>query len=173
MKPISIFTYLHLAILLVFFYGCAGGDSQQVKEEREAAKQEIAEEAVKAWMIKSNDYPHYKPVVFGDLTPRYEKSTRTLQLSIEIANEEAIRNTADNKHKLDSLKAEIAKYKSDMLGYLLPHKFQEQNMAGEIINRELLFFLDTSLRVASALPPESFDYILDEKVFFRPDKDFE
>jgi len=27
--------------------------------------------------------------------------------------------------------------------------------------------------VASALPPESFDYILDEKVFFRPDIDFE
>jgi hypothetical protein len=46
-------------------------------------------------------------------------------------------------------------------------------MAGETINRELLFFLDTTLKVASALPPESFDYILDEKVFFRPDSDFE
>jgi hypothetical protein len=172
MKSFGAFGNLLLALLLVLFSSC-NGVRQPEQKAPIVAKQEMAEEAVKAWMIKSNEYPHYKPVVFGDLTPRYERSSRTLQLAIEIANEEALTATADNKHKLDSLKAEIAKYKADMLGYLLPHKFQEQNMAGEIINRELLFFLDTSLRVASALPPESFDYILDEKVFFRPDIDFE
>jgi len=172
MKSFGTFGNILLALLLALFNSC-NGVRQPEQKAPIVVKQEIAEEAVKAWMIKSNEYPHYKPIVFGDLTPRYERSSRTLQLTIEIANEEAITATADNKHKLDSLKTEIAKYKADMLGYLLPHKFQEQNMAGEIINRELLFFLDTSLRVASALPPESFDYILDEKVFFRPDKDFE
>ncbi len=135
-------------------------------------KQEIAEDAIKTWMIKSNEYPHYKPIVFGDLTPRYHKTSQTLQLSIQIADELEASKISGDKHKLDSLNAEIAKYKGDLMGYLIPHKFQETNIAGETINRELLFFMDSSLRVASALPPESFDFILDERVFFRPDSAF-
>lgn len=172
MKSASKHSILFLAVFTFILFGCNGG-GEQVQQDKIVDKQEIAEEAVKTWMIQSNEYPHYKPVVFGDLTPRYERSSRTLQLTIEIANEEAISNASGDKQRLDSLKSEIAKYRKDLLGYLLPHKFQELNMAGETINRELLFFLDTTLSVASALPPESFDYILDEKVFFRPDSDFE
>jgi hypothetical protein len=59
--------------------------------------------------------------------------------------------------------------KGTLLGYIIPHKFEETNIAGETFNRELLFFVDTSFKVASALTPESFDYILDERVFFKPD----
>jgi hypothetical protein len=172
MKSTSKHSILFLTAFTLILFGCNGVE-KQVQQNKIVDKQEIAEEAVKTWMIQSNEYPHYKPVVFGDLTPRYERSSRTLQLTIEIANEEAISKTNGNKQRLDSLKSEIAKYRNDLLGYLLPHKFQELNMAGETINRELLFFLDTTLKVASALPPESFDYILDEKVFFRPDSDFE
>lgn len=132
-------------------------------------KQQIAEDAIKKWMISSKDYPHYKPIVFGDLTPRYEKSASTLQLSILIGEEEAKPNKERNTLRLDSLKNELNKYKGYLLGYIIPHKFQEKNIAGETLSQELLFFLDTTLTVASALSPESFDYILDEKVFFRLD----
>ena len=172
MKSLIINRILFAAFSLSIVVAC-NTNSQPAQDDKVGTQQEIAEEAIKEWMIKTNEYPHYKPVVFGDLTPRYEMSSRTLPISIEIANEEELSKTTGDTRKLDSLKAEIAKYKGDLLGYLLPHKFQEVNMAGETINRELLFFLDTTLNVASALPPESFDYILDEKVFFRPDKDFE
>jgi hypothetical protein len=132
-------------------------------------KQEIAEDAIKSWMLTSKEYPHYKPVVFGDLAPRYEKSNRTLLLTIQIAEEEILSQANGDKQKLDSLKNEIEKYKGDLLGYLIPHKFTEKNLAGETLTKELLFFLDTTLRIASVLSPESFDFIMDERVFFRLD----
>lgn len=132
-------------------------------------KQQKAEDAVKSWMQNSKEYPYYKPVVFGDLSPRYEKTDRTIQLSIQITEEEALSQELGNTQKLDSLKNLLEQNKGNLLGYIIPHKFQETNLAGETLNRELLFFLDTSFRVASALTPESFDFILDEKVFFRPD----
>lgn len=164
-------TILITSIILV--YGSIGCTSKPPKQDKVLqSKQEIAEDAIKKWMIKSNEYPHYKAIVFGDLTPRYHKTSQTLQLSIQIADELEASKLSGDKHKLDSLNAEIAKYKGDLMGYLIPHKFQETNIAGETINRELLFFMDTSLRVASALPPESFDFILDERVFFRPDSAF-
>ena len=59
------------------------------KETKPITKQQIAEDAIKTWMINSKEYPQYKPIVFGDITPRYEKSSRTLQLSVEIGDEEA------------------------------------------------------------------------------------
>jgi hypothetical protein len=167
MKGKSSFILFLLALLIVGFTGCKSDKAKS--DHTPLNNQEIAEEAIKTWITRSNEYPHYKPIVFGDLTPRYNRSSNTLSLSIQIADEEDIsRKTGDTK-KLDSLRNEIAKHKRDLMGYLIPHKFQEMNMAGETIIRELLFFLDTNLRIASALPPESFDFILDESIFFRPD----
>ncbi|MDD2197140.1 MAG: hypothetical protein PHE03_05250 [Bacteroidales bacterium] len=140
--------------------------------QQNITKQQIAEDAIKNWMISGTDYPHYKPIVFGDLTPRYEKSASTLNLSILIAEEEDKSDKERNAPRLDSLKNELNKQKGYLLGYIIPHKFQEKNIAGETLSQELLFFLDTALRVASALSPESFDYILNEEVFFRLDSIF-
>ncbi len=160
-------TILITIIFALSIVGCKG--PQPSENEFTATKQQKAEEAIKSWMQNSKDYAYYKPVVFGDLSPRYEKTDLTLQLSIEIGEEEVISKETGNTQKLDSLRNLMEKYKGNLLGYILPHKFQETNLAGETLNRELLFFLDTTFRVASALTPESFDYILDEKVFFRPD----
>lgn len=141
--------------------------------QQNITKQQIAEDAIKNWMISGQNYPHYKPIVFGDLTPRYEKSaSTTLNLSILIAQEEDKSDKERNAPRLDSLKNELNKQKGYLLGYIIPHKFQEKNIAGETLSQELLFFLDTALRVASALSPESFDYILDEEVFYRLDSIF-
>lgn len=169
MKARVILSLILLSALVLSMPNCKNKPAE-VKILR--TKQEIAEDNIKTWMIKSNEYPHYKPIVFGDLNPHYYKSSKTLHLSIEIADEVEASKLSANKHTLDSLYTEISKYKGDFLGYLIPHKFQETNIAGETINLELLFFLDTTLRITSALPPESFDYILDERVFFRPDSVF-
>jgi hypothetical protein len=158
---------LSLVLLSAFVISCKSPNKSDTKPIQ--TKQEKAEDAIRTWIQKSNEYPHYKPIVFGELTPRYQRSDRTLNLSIQISEEEEAIKKSGNRQRLDSLKLELEKHKADMLGYLLPHKFQEKNMAGEKITRELLFFLDTSLRVASALTPESFDHILDEKVFFKLD----
>lgn len=153
--------------LTLSFASCK--ESRTKEADFTPTKQQMAEDAIKQWMQKSQDYAYYKPVVFGDLSPRYEKTDRTLQLSILISEEEALSKETGKTHKLDSLKNLLDSNKGNLLGYIIPHKFQEKNIAGETLNKELLFFLDTSFRVASALTPESFDYILDEKVFFRPD----
>jgi hypothetical protein len=166
MKP-KVIIYSLLMLALIFAVSCKGPKTKE--DEHTFTKQEIAEEAIRSWMLNSNEHPHYKPVVFGDITPRYEKSNRTLQLSIQISEEQARSITTGNTEKLDSLMTEIEKYRGDLLGYLIPHKFAEKNLAGETLTKELLFFLDTALRVASVLSPESFDYIMDEKVFFRLD----
>ena len=154
-------------VVLISLFGCKG--VQKEVENPLSEKQEIAEEAIKAWMIRTNEYPHYKPVVFGELSPRYIRNSETLPLLVAIMNEDSLQT----KLQVDSLKLELERIEGGLLGYLLVHKFQDVNIAGETLNHELLFFLDTSLRVASALPPESFDQILDERIFFRPEEDFE
>jgi hypothetical protein len=156
-----------LLVVLAIAFSCSSPKTEG--SSHEYTKQERAEDAIKSWMLSSKEYPHYKPVVFGDITARYEKSNRTLLLSIQIAEEEELSKATGDKQRLDSLKNEIEKYRGDLLGYLIPHKFTEKNLAGETLTKELLFFLDTALRVASVLSPESFDYIMDERVFFRPD----
>ncbi len=155
-------------VLLTSLLGCKGGKTEA--ENPLSEKQEIAEEAIKAWIIRTNEYPHYKPVVFGELSARYARNSRTLPLLVAIMNNE---DSLQDKSRADSLKRELDHIEGSLLGYLLVHKFQDLNIAGETLHHELLFFLDTNLRVASALPPESFDHILDERIFFRPDEDFE
>ncbi|MFP4555694.1 MAG: hypothetical protein ACLFNU_02380 [Bacteroidales bacterium] len=160
------FIGLTFLIVAIFIAGCK---SQKSDKDQTLTKQHKAEDAIKEWMLKSNEFPHYKPIVFGDLTPRYERSSRTLQLSTQISEEEARSKETGDTEELDSLRAIMERSKGNLLGYILPHKFQETNLAGETLNQELLFFLDTSLRVASVMEPESFDHILDENVFFELD----
>ncbi len=166
MKPKAIVLVI-LSLLVVSIVCCKSPKKQG--ETFTQSKQQKAEDAIKNWMLNSKDYPHYKPIVFGDVAPRYEKTNRTLQLSIQIGEEEERSKETGNTQKLDSLLTIMEQHKGELLGYIIAHKFQETNLAGEKINRELLFFIDTSFRVASALTPESFDFILDEKVFFRLD----
>ncbi len=150
-----------------FLWSC--NNNPDAGKNAKLTQQQIAEDAIKTWMLDSPDYPHYKPIVFGDITPRFEKTSSTLQLSIEISEEESKPLDEQNQPMLDSLKHELNKHKTDLLGYLVAHKFQLRNMAGDPIQKELLFFLDTTLTIASAVSPEAFDFILDEKVFFKLD----
>lgn len=156
-------------IALVAFVLLSGCRQKEQKPQQDISKQEMAEDIVRGWMLNSKEYPHYKSIVFGDLTPRFEYSALTLPLTLQIAEEGKKAPEERNLQLLDSLNSEWVKQRGKLLGYLLPHKFQQMNIAGEVLQHELLFFLDSTLRVASVLSSESFDYILDEKVFFRLD----
>lgn len=164
----------HLRLLLLLFafplltltISCYQ-DSGQSKSI--TSKQGKAEDAIRAWMQSSNEYPKYKPIVFGELTPRYHQSSITVSLVHLLEMEKAKEKGEASPKLIDSLELEIEKHQKILLGYLLPHRYEKTNIAGEVFQEELLFFLDTSLRVASALSPESFDFILDEKVFFQLD----
>jgi hypothetical protein len=158
----AIFTLLLLA-------SCTNNNEKSQEENFVPTPQQQAEDAIKTWMFNNPEYSQYKPIVFGDLTPRFDRNSRTLQLSIQIGEEEAVSKETGEKDRLDSLKRIMYKNKSDMLGFIILHKFQEINLAGEIEVKERLFFLDTAFRVATVLTPESFDYILNERVFYRLD----
>ncbi|HOP05352.1 MAG TPA: hypothetical protein PL017_13120 [Tenuifilaceae bacterium] len=153
-----------LAFLTMLAFSC-----KEVKKEGcfTPTKQQRAEDAIKNWMLKSNDHPHYAPVVFGDVTPRFEQTNRSFQLSMLIAEEESL--NPDGSAKLDSLKMLQNENPGNLLGYIVLHKYTTKNIAGETISNENLFFLDTAFRVASVLNPESFDMILNEKTFYRLD----
>lgn len=158
---------LFLALSLLALTSGCHQDSSQSKSI--ISNQGKAEDAIKAWMQSSNEYPKYKPIVFGELTPRYQQSSITLPLVHRLEMEKAKEKSEINQRLIDSLEIEIERHQVVLLGYLLPHRYEKTNIAGEIFQEELLFFLDTSLRVASALSPESFDFILDERVFFQLD----
>ena len=155
-------------VVFASFVGC--NHTKRENENPLKEKQEIAEEAITSWIINTNEYLDYKPVVFGEISARYVRNSHTLPLLLALYN---AKDLGQDKSKVDSLSRQLASIEGSLLGYLLVHKFQDVNIAGETISHELLFFLDTNLHVASALPPESFDHILDERVFFRPDSDFE
>ncbi|HZJ74276.1 MAG TPA: hypothetical protein VFC87_05685 [Perlabentimonas sp.] len=157
-------------IFVVFFFIVGCKVSQKEVEKPLKEKQEIAEEAITAWIINTNEYLYYKPVVFGELSARYVRNNQTLPLLAELTS---VVDSLQDEVKADSLRRELKRIEGGLLGYLLVHRFEDVNIAGETIYHELLFFLDTGLHVASALPPESFDHILDERVFFRPESDFE
>lgn len=142
-------------------------EAKKSDSKLEVTPQQKAEDAIKSWMLTSNEHPHYKPIVFGDVTPRYERTDRSLQLSMQVDEEKA--KNPDGSSKLDSLQNLLNQNQGNLLGYIVLHKYNTTNMAGETFSLENLFFLDTAFRVASVLNPESFDMILNEKPFFRPD----
>ena len=153
-----------IGLILLSAFSC-----KEVKKEESftPTKQQRAEDAIKNWMLKSNEYPYYTPIVFGDVTPRFERTDRAFQLSMLVAEE--LSQNPDGSARLDSLKKLQNENPGDLLGYIILHKYTTKNIAGEVINNENLFFLDTTFRVASVLNPESFDMILNEKPFYRLD----
>ena len=164
MKRIIFFT---LAFTLILAHGCK--DTTPAKKEFLPTDQQKAEDAIKNWMLTNNDYPHYKPIVFGELTARFERSDRSLQISTLIYEQEAISEKTGDTHKLDSLRSLLNSNRGRPLGFIILHKYQTTNLAGEVNTDECLVFLDTTLRVASVLSPESFDLIMTEEVFYRLD----
>jgi len=164
----KILSFFSLSAILVFaVLSCKG--PQQEESKFTPTKQQKAEDAIKGWMFENNEYPHYKPIVFGDINARYEKSDRTLQIMTMIDEAEAEGKESGNTERVDSLRKILDKNLGNLLGYILLHKFQSINLAGEIVTIEYLFFLDSTFRVASVLSPESFDMIMTEKVFYQLD----
>jgi hypothetical protein len=156
---------LIVSLMILAVVSCKG--PQKPEEGFVPTKQQKAEDAIKSWMLKSNEYPYYKPIVFGELTPRYERTDRVFQISMLVQEEMA--KSPEGSARLDSLKNLQNQDQGNLLGYIILHKYSTKNMAGEIINNENLFFLDSSFRVASVLNPESFDMILNEKPFYKLD----
>ena len=154
-----------LLIILLAAFSCKG--PQKPDNGFVPTKQQRAEDAIKSWMLKSKEHPFYKPIVFGDITPRYERTNRSFQLNA-LVEEELVRSP-EGSAKLDSLKNLQNENQGNLLGYIIIHKYSTTNMAGETFNNESLFFLDTAFRVASVLNPESFDMILNERPFYRLD----
>ncbi|MGE0077379.1 MAG: hypothetical protein AB7S48_05920 [Bacteroidales bacterium] len=125
-----------------------------------------AQESINAWMVsKINEYPNYKPVGFGELTPRYQKSNRTYQL-YNLIEEEKSKSTP-NKKTIDSLENLLNSNKGEFLGYTIMHKYQTKSMAGETVENENLFFLDSLYRIITILNSDAYDQIMDEKLIFR------
>jgi len=127
-----------------------------------------AKESIFKWMDNNQkEYPKYQSVEFGEITARYERTERTAQLN-DLIEQERVKPEV-NQQKLDSLIDLLTKNKGLLLGYTLQHKYKTTTDAGEIIDHESLFFLDSSFRVATILNPDAYDMILDEKLIFRPD----
>ncbi len=155
-----------LAILLIFIGSWACKQTPKSENEK-VDKQKFAINAIEKWMLENSEYPSYKPIQFGDLNPRYERTPRSIQLEGLIESELA--QHPQGSEKLDSLRNLQTKNMGNLLGYILLHKYETTSNAGEKKVNESLFFLDTALRIATVLNPEAFDQILIERHVFRLD----
>jgi len=161
-KIFSLTTIILLGLLIVLLNACKSNEIKTTADE----KLLLAKESIAYWVENNADeYPYYKLVEFGDVTPRYLRTDRTIQLNDLIAQEQA-KAEVDQK-KLDSLNNLLESNKGLLMGYTIIHKYQTTNLAGEVLNNELLFFLDSTFRVASILDPEAFDLSLDPKSLFE------
>ncbi|HPD94668.1 MAG TPA: hypothetical protein PLA24_02140 [Tenuifilaceae bacterium] len=120
--------------------------------------------------IKSrpSEYNEYQPINFGPLTARYRKDSRTIQLYSLLEDEK--NKTNPNQDIIDSLQNLLKKTPGTLLGYTITHKYQTKNVAGETITSENLFFLDSLYRIVTILNEDAYDQIMDEELFFRPEK---
>lgn len=149
-------------VLLSLLCSCNIGSKKE--QDTPQAK---AEQSITQWMENSNDeHPKYKSLSFSEITPRYERTDRTLQLT-NLIEEERAKN--ENSPKLDSLKNLLENNMGLLLGYTILHRYSTTGVDGEPKIKEELFFLDPNFRVATILNPEAFDQILNEKLLFRPD----
>lgn len=138
-------------------------DEQQFKN----TKQDRAVSAIEKWMQGNTDYEGYKSIEFGELNPRFERTARSMQVESLIEEELAI--NPNGSEKLDSLKNIQQNNMGNLMGYMVLHKYETSNNAGEKFVNESLFFLDTVFRVATVLNPEAFEQILIERHVFRLD----
>ncbi|MBN1988529.1 MAG: hypothetical protein JW783_03945 [Bacteroidales bacterium] len=154
---------LTLAIVLLSFFSSCNISSKKEQD----TPQSKAEQSITLWMESSIDeHPKYKPLGFSEVTPRYERTDRTLQLT-NLIEEERAKN--ESSPKLDSLKSLLENNKGLLLGYTILHRYSTTGIDGEVTIKEDLFFLDSTFRVATILNPDAFDQILNEKLLFRPD----
>src|SRR5690554_3310250 len=105
-------------IFVVFFFIVGCKVSQKEVEKPLKEKQEIAEEAITAWIINTNEYLYYKPVVFGELSARYVRNNQTLPLLAELTS---VVDSLQDEVKADSLRRELKRIEGGLLGYLLVH----------------------------------------------------
>ncbi len=156
-----------LAVLFVLL--ALASCTQRAKDEQQSknTKQEIAVTAIEEWMQGNTDYEGYKPIEFGEINPRFERTARSMQLASLIEEELAL--NPDGSEKLDSLKNIQQSNMGNLMGYIVLHKYETSNISGEKFVNESLFFLDTAFRVATVLNPEAFDQILIERHVFRLD----
>ncbi len=153
--------YIPLALmLLVAVISCK---SNKTGEQSPSDK---AQENIRAWLAsKPIDYPGYNPVAFGELTSRYQQSNRTFQLNNLIEAEKS--KPQPNPTSIDSLENLLKMNKGEFLGYTILHKYTTQSVAGETVENENLFFLDSLFRIITILNADAYDQIMDEKLIFR------
>lgn len=156
------FSILITAILsIVVLTSCSKSSKPDQKTPTDKAKENI-----NGWMMsKTSEYPSYKSIGFGELTPRYQKSNRTYQLYNLIEQEKA--KSTPNKNTIDSLENLLNSNKGEFLGYTITHKYYIKSIAGETIENENLFFLDSLFRIITILNADAYDQIMDEKLIFR------
>ena len=157
----SNFTIIGIAVSAVIIFAC-----NTVSKKDNASPSDKAKESINGWMAsKTNDYPNYKSVRFGELTPRYQRNSRTYQLYNLIEEEKA--KSIPNQQTVDSLQRLLNSNKGEFLGYTIIHYYQTKSVAGEIIENENLFFLDSLFRIITILNADAYDQIMDEKLIFR------
>lgn len=138
----------------------------KTSKKEEKSSTEKATESINGWMVsKTNEYPNYKAIEYGELTPRYQESNRTYQLYNLIEEEKSKQNP--NTNTIDSLENLLNSNKGEFLGYTMIHKYQTKSVAGELIENENLFFLDSLFRIITILNADAYDQIMDEKLIFR------
>lgn len=135
-------------------------------QKNEATPTDKAQKSIDNWMAsKPTEYPNYKAIDFGELTPRYQRSNKTYHLYNLIEEEKAKSNPS--QEKLDSLSNLLEQNKGEFLGYTILHKYLIKNNTGEIIESENLFFLDSVFRIITILNADAYDQIMNEKLIFR------
>jgi hypothetical protein len=154
----------YILIILLATWSC-----KQSPHEKQAqdTKQATAVKAIEKWMQGNSDYEVYKPLEFGEVNPRFERTARSMQIEGFIEEEFALH--PEGSKKLDSLKSLKMRNMGNLMGYIVLHKYETSNIAGEKLQNESLFFLDTAFRVATVLKPDAFDQILIERHIFRLD----
>lgn len=162
-RNISLLIVALLSIFIVF--SCNKSSKKEEKSHTEKAT-----ESISGWMVsKTNEYPDYKSVEFGELTPRFQKSNRTYQL-YNLIEEEKSKETPNQK-TIDSLETLLNSNMGEFLGYTIIHKYNTKSVAGETILNENLFFLDSLFRIITILNADAYDQIMDEKLIFRQEID--
>ncbi|MGD9977805.1 MAG: hypothetical protein AB7S54_07710 [Bacteroidales bacterium] len=156
--------YSILALITVVMFASLSCSKTGKKEIMTPADK--AKESINTWMVSNKaEYPDYKSIEFGALTPRYQRTSRAYQLSNLMEQEKA--KPTPNQGTLDSLDRLLNSNKGEFLGYTITHKYQTKTLAGEMLESENLFFLDSLFRIITILNADAYDQIMDEKLIFR------
>jgi len=163
MLKIKIGTIASICIIAAMLLSCK---SETKKEPMDSTQKALV--TIQKWVENhSSDYPHYTPMEFGALTPRYKFNSRTHQI-LSSLEEEKTKDTP-NWRLIDSLQLLLDENKTDLLGYTIVHRFTTKALNGEVSEEEKIFFLDTLYRMVTVLNADSWDLIMDKELFFNPE----